>query len=64
VQAIREDRILHEAHASGGDIRQLCDLFGTSVSAAERSTATLDHPNLITRAGAGSRHALPDTAPS
>jgi integrase len=63
VQAIREDRILHEAHASGGDIRRLCDLFGMSVSAAERYTATLDHPDLITRIAAGGRHTRSDTAP-
>jgi hypothetical protein len=50
VQAIREDRILHEAHASGGDIRRICDLFGLSVTAAERYTATLDHPDLIAEA--------------
>jgi integrase len=50
VQAIREDRILHEAHASGGDIRRICDLFGLSISAAERYAATLDHPDLIARA--------------
>src|SRR6266536_414828 len=43
-QAIREDRILDEAHATGGDIRRLCDLFGLSVSGAERYTATVDHP--------------------
>ena len=28
VQPIREDRILHEALATGGDVRRLCDLFG------------------------------------
>jgi hypothetical protein len=50
VQAIREDRILHEAHASGGDIRRICDLFGLSVTAAERYVATLDHPGLIAKA--------------
>ena len=54
VQAIREDRILDEAHATGGDIRRLCDLFGLSVSAAERYTATLDHPDLIAKATAQS----------
>jgi hypothetical protein len=53
VQAIREDRILYEAHASGGDPRRLCDLFGLSVSAAERYTATLDHPDLINKARNG-----------
>jgi integrase len=46
VQAIREDRILHEAQASGGDIRRLCDLFGLSVAGAARYTATVDHPSL------------------
>lgn len=35
-QAVREDRILHEAIASGGDVRRLCDLFGLSVRGAER----------------------------
>jgi hypothetical protein len=47
VQRIREDRILHEAHATGGDVRRLCDLFGLSIKAAERYTATLGHPGLI-----------------
>jgi hypothetical protein len=45
VQAIREDRILHEAHATKGDVRHLCDLFGLSVAGAQRYTATLDHPH-------------------
>lgn len=35
-QALREDRILAEAHASGGDVRLLCDLFGMSVEGASR----------------------------
>lgn len=35
VQRIREDRILHEAHATGGDTRRLCDLFGLSIKGAE-----------------------------
>ncbi|MDA8322943.1 MAG: hypothetical protein M0030_24485 [Actinomycetota bacterium] len=52
VQAIREDRILHEAHASGGDIRLICDLFGLSVTAAERYTTTVSHPDLISKARA------------
>jgi hypothetical protein len=43
-QAIREDRILHEAHATLGDVRRLIDLFGLSVEAAQRYTATVDHP--------------------
>jgi len=47
VTAIREDRILNEAHATGGDMRRLTDLFGLSISAATRYTATVDHPDLI-----------------
>jgi len=46
VHRIREDRILDEAHASSGDVRRLCDLFGLSIKGAERYTATLDHPSL------------------
>jgi hypothetical protein len=41
-QAIREDRILYEARASGGDIRRICDLFGLSVAGAMRHTTTAD----------------------
>lgn len=40
-QALREDRILHELHATGGDIRRLCDLFGLSIAGAERYAATM-----------------------
>lgn len=45
-QAVREDRILDEAQATSGDIRRICDMFGLSVSAAERYAATVDHPSL------------------
>src|SRR6266536_879935 len=37
-------RLGMSAQAIGGDIRRLCDLFGLSVSGAERYTATVDHP--------------------
>jgi len=37
-QAVREDRILDEALATGGDIRRLCDLFGLTVGGTERYT--------------------------
>jgi hypothetical protein len=43
VQAIREDRILYEAMATGGDERRLGDLFGLSVNGAIRYTAVIDH---------------------
>lgn len=45
-QSIRQDRILDEAHATGGDVRQLCDLFGLSIAGAYRYTATVDHPGV------------------
>lgn len=45
-QRIREDRILDEAQATAGDARRLCDLFGLSISGAQRYTDTLDHPGI------------------
>lgn len=47
-QSIRQDRILDEAHATGGDVRQLCDLFGLSIAGAYRYTTTVDHPGIAT----------------
>ncbi len=44
--AVREDRILDEALATGGDVRRLADLFGLSIQAGTRYTATLSHPDL------------------
>lgn len=45
-RVLREDRILHEIHATGGDIRRICDLFGLSVEGATRYLNTLEHPDL------------------
>ena len=47
-QALREDRILQEIHATGGDVRRICDLFGLTIDAAMRYAATLAHPDLET----------------
>ena len=47
-QALREDRILSEIHATGGDIRRVCDLFGLSVAGATRYLRTVEHPDLTT----------------
>ncbi len=47
VRAIRDDRILHEAHATAGDVRRLVDLFGITVKTATRYTRTVDHPSLV-----------------
>lgn len=46
-QAVREDRILHEAMVTGGDVRRLCDLFGLSVKGAERYAHVLDPPTAL-----------------
>lgn len=45
-RALREDRILHEIHATGGDVRRICDLFGLSVDGATRYLNTVEHPDL------------------
>lgn len=46
VNAIRRDRILHEAEATSGDTRRLCDLFGLSIAAASRFTNSVAHHDL------------------
>jgi hypothetical protein len=46
-QTLREDRILDEIRATGGDIRRVCELFGLSVEAATRYGAALDHTDTI-----------------
>ncbi|GAB3971261.1 hypothetical protein GCM10029978_046110 [Actinoallomurus acanthiterrae] len=43
-KALREDRILHEALASNGDIRLLCDLFGLSPCGTRRYVQTHREP--------------------
>lgn len=42
-QALREDRILQEIHATGGDVRRICDLFGLTISSAMRYATTIGH---------------------
>lgn len=46
-QKVREDRILHEFLANGGDIRRLCDMFGLSIPAAARYSTVLTHSDLV-----------------
>jgi integrase len=41
-RALRDDRILNEILASGGDVRRICDLFGLGVDSALRYAATVD----------------------
>lgn len=45
-RALRDDRILAEVRATGGDHRRLADLFGVSINAAGRYVDTLEHPDL------------------
>lgn len=45
-RSLRSDRVLDEVHAAGGDAKRLAILFGLSVNAANRYTATLHHPHL------------------
>lgn len=45
-RALREDRILQEIQATGGDIRRICDLFGLTIGAASRYALTITHPDL------------------
>lgn len=47
-KALREDRILAEVHATGGDPRRLTDLFGLSIEGTNRYLDTLEHPDLQT----------------
>jgi hypothetical protein len=54
-QALREDRILQEIHATGGDVRRICDLFGINVETALRYARTLDATDRTDQPGLGSR---------
>lgn len=56
-QALRQDRILHEAIASGGDPRRLCDLFGLSIQHATRYTDAIAEPDLAASDGGTDRTA-------
>jgi len=44
-QLIRQDRILDEAHATSGDLRMICELFGLSATGAMRYIATVNSPD-------------------
>jgi hypothetical protein len=46
--SLRNDRLLHEADSTGGDVKRLGDLFGISPRTAYRFTKTLGHPDLQT----------------
>lgn len=44
--AIRQDRIVDEAHATAGDLRRICDFFGVTMATAEHYATTLNHPGI------------------
>jgi hypothetical protein len=52
---VGEDRILHEIHATGGDVRRIYDLFGLSVEGATRYLKTVEHPDLRNENQRGTR---------
>jgi len=54
VQTLREDRILHEALVTGGDVRRICDLFGLTVEGALRYLPAPNLEELDTKTTAGS----------
>lgn len=43
-QALRADRIIQEAAATGNDVRRLCDMFGLSIMQASRYTLAITEP--------------------
>jgi integrase len=47
-QALRQDRIIDEAQATGGDLRRICDFFGVTMATAEHYATILNHPDLDT----------------
>ena len=46
IHLMREDRILNEARATGGDVRRICDLFGLTVEGALRYLPDPEPDNL------------------
>lgn len=41
-RAIRQDRIVDEAHATAGDLRRICDFFGVTMATAEHYAGSLN----------------------
>lgn len=61
--ALRQDRIVDETQATGGDLRRICDFFGVTMATAEHYARTLNHPGLADappHTHAGSRTQGPD----
>lgn len=45
-RAIRQDRMVDEVIATGGDLRRICDLFGVTITTAQHYAGLLGHPAL------------------
>jgi hypothetical protein len=45
-QAIRQDHMVDEAIATGGDVRRICDFFGVTIATAVHYAAVVDRPGL------------------
>ncbi|WP_406391105.1 hypothetical protein OG806_35555 [Streptomyces sp. NBC_00882] len=57
-QSLRDDRILQEIYATGGDVRRLCDFFDIGIDAALRYRSILDDPtpSATTARDSGTHH--------
>lgn len=58
-QTRREDRILQEIHATGGDVRRICDLFGLGIDAALRYAGVMENTAPAEDSSSGSRNPRP-----
>lgn len=66
-RAIRQDRIVGEAIATGGDVRRICDFFGVTVNTAIHYSEVLNYPGLRedqAQAGSPGLSSRLDTIPS
>ncbi|WP_174555303.1 hypothetical protein [Nocardia anaemiae] len=63
-QSIRMDRILDEAHATSGDLRRLCDLFGLSIAGPTATPPWSTTPPSATSRPPPTRKSRPAAIPS
>lgn len=62
-RAVRQDRIVNEAIATGGDTRRICDFFGVTIATANHYASSITHAALTddptTTPASGSRTEAP-----
>lgn len=51
---LRQERIVDEVLATGGDLRRICDFFGVSMGTAEHYASSLNHPDITSSRTEGS----------